>query len=288
MRKPILLAALLTALAYVSPAEAQFGRLQRRQVSVNTATRGQGRLEIGRDTTRSLDRASVILRRGGAAEVHLYRGNTPYVFTGQWTGNPGRVADLQFTQRDGVPIRASGRAVLQGGDDLRQVEIHGDERGQRLYVAFNADGAGTVGSAGSVGSASGAPVYSEVTRNTKGEGQLELGNDTRRALSRANLVLRRGGYAEARFYRGNTPYVFTGQWNEVRPGVVQLQLTERDKVPVRAAGTAYLRQNGELDRVQISGREQRERLQVSFAAEGSRDGRGAFDYINEADKYRNR
>jgi len=283
MRKPILIAALLTALAYVSPAEAQFGRLQRRQVSVNTATPGQGRLQIGQGTTRSLDRASVTLRRGGAAEVRLYRGNTPYVFTGQWTGNPGRIADLQLTQRDGVPIRASGRAVLQGGDDLRQVEIHGDERGQRLHVAFNADAA-----ASNVSNAGGAPAYSEVTRNTKGEGQLEIGNDTRRALNRANLVLRRGGYAEARFYRDKTPYVFTGQWNEVRPGVVQLQLSQRDNVPVRAAGTAYLRQNGDLDRVQISGREQRERLQVSFAAEGSQDGRGAFGYIEEADKYRNR
>jgi hypothetical protein len=277
-KTPIAVLVALTALT-AGTAQAQFDRIRRPDSgAVNSTTRGDGRLEIGRNTTRELDRASVALRRGGRAEVRLYRGSTPYVFTGTWDGRRSDVVDLQLDRRDGVRIDATGRVWMGRGDDVQRIEIDGRERGERLTAGFRSDGDGG-------GSGGGTWTPSQARR---GDGRLLIGRETARDLDRASVSLRRGGAAEVRVYRGSTPYVFTGTWTERGRNTVDLRLDRRDRQPISADGTVTFRPNGELAGLTITGSEDRERLRVSFRAEGSGSGSGSgpFDYIDAADEAR--
>jgi hypothetical protein len=91
-----------------------------------------------------------------------------------------------------------------------------------------------------------------------------------------------------RFYRGSTPYLFTGQWSGDLSRQVNLQLNRHDNVAVQAGGTVTLRGRGDVARIQIDGQEQGRRLRVAFRTEGSAGDGGAFDYIEESDKARGR
>jgi hypothetical protein len=272
---PITALIALTALA-AGAADAQFDPIRRRGETANVSTRGDGRLEIGRNTSRALDRAEVLLRRNGRAEVRFYRGSTPYVFTGRWDGQRSEVVNLDLDRRDSVSIDATGRVHMGRGDEVERVEISGRERGERLRVNFQSNGAG-----------GGGVNPTEPSQTRRGDGRLEIGRETTRDLDRASVLLRRGGVAEVRVYRGSTPYVFTGTWTERGRNTVDLRLTRRDRDPINADGTVTYRPNGELARIDINGREDRERLSVSFRAEGS-GGRGPFGYIDAADEARHR
>jgi hypothetical protein len=285
LKTPIAALIALTVLTAV-PADAQFDVLRRRgentnsrrAETTNSSIRGDGRLEIGRGTTRDLDRASILLRRNGRAELRFYRGSTPYVFSGTWDGRRSDVVDLQLDRRDGVRIDATGRAWLGRGNEVARVEISGREQGERLTVAFRSDGGS--------GSDYGSGDSWNPSQTRRGDGRLLLGRDTARELDRASVSLRRGGAAEVRVYRGSTPYVFTGTWTERGRNSVDLRLNRRDREAISADGTVTFRPNGELAGLTITGVEDRERLRVSFRAEGS--GSGPFDYIDAADEARGR
>lgn len=279
--------ALTTLTALAAPAaQAQFGRILRREKprqaattaapARTAATTGSGQLQIGRDTTRQLDRASVLLKSGGVAELRFYRGNTPYVFTGSWHPRRRDIVNLQLNRRDGVPIEASGRVYLHRDAEVRRVEIGGQERGKSLQVSFQMDPA-----------SSGEAAASSQTH--RGDGRLELGPSTSRNLDKVSILLQRGGTAELRFFRGSTPYIFTGTWQERRRNNVHLRLQWRDQQPITASGALTFRPDGELARILINGQERQARLNVSFECEGgSTPSSGPFDYIDAADRARSR
>jgi hypothetical protein len=279
--------ALTTLTALAAPAaQAQFGRILRRDkpeqaataaIPARTgATTGSGQLQIGRDTTRQLDRASVLLKSGGVAELRFYRGNTPYVFTGTWHARRGDIVNLQLNRRDGVPIEANGRVYRQRDSELQRVEIGGQERGKTLQVSFQMEQAGSQQAVAS-------------SQTHRGDGRLELGSGTTRDLDKVSVLLQRGGTAELRFFRGSTPYIFTGTWQERRRNNVDLRLQWRDQQPITATGALTFGPDGELARILINGQERQTRLNLSFQCEaGSAPSSGPFDYIDAADKARSR
>jgi hypothetical protein len=285
---------LLLILVSINAAYAQFGRVRGRGATLDTISRGDGRLEIGRET-RALDRVRVILRRNGNAELTFYRDSVSYPIEGRWSRDRTNVVNLQITRRANVPATGSGRIFLDRDDSVERVEIRGEERGERLQVSFwsgrvppQAPSLRRGGSSTRAGAEGGISSTGELNRTSRGEGRLEIGNDTTRTLDRASLLLRRGGRAEVRLYRGSTPYVFTGQWSGDPSREVDLQLTQRNNEPLRASGRAILRRNGDLERLQISGQEGREQVRVSFRAEGSRGNGNPFGYIRDADERRQR
>ena len=127
------------------------------------------------------------------------------------------------------------------------------------------------------------------TGATTGSGQLQIGRDTTRQLDRASVLLKSGGVAELRFFRGSTPYIFTGTWQERRRNNVDLRLQWRDQQPITATGALTFGPDGELARILINGQERQTRLNLSFQCEaGSAPSSGPFDYIDAADKARSR
>jgi hypothetical protein len=285
LRRKTSIVALTTLTALTAPAaHAQFGRILRRgdqgkatttAIPARPTETGGGQLQIGRGTVRQLDRANVQLKNGGVAELRFFRGSTPYVFTGTWHGRRVGVVNLKLTRRDGVPIEANGRVYYRDNTEVQRVEIGGQERGENLRVSFQMDEASTQSAAAS--------------QTHRGGGRLELGPSTTRELDKVSILLQRGGTAELRFFRGSTPYVFTGTWHERRGNNVDLRLNWRDQQPITATGAVTFRPDGDLARILINGQERQARLNVSFQCEGgSTPNSGPFDYIDAADKARTR
>jgi hypothetical protein len=279
--------ALTTLTALAAPAaHAQLGRILRRGNPGQAATTaapsrsstptGSGKLQIGSDTVRQLDRASVLFKPGGVAELRFFRGSTPYVFTGSWRSRRADIVSLQLDRRDGVPIEASGRVTMLKDTEVQHVEIGGTERGKTLQVSFQMDSPGTQEATAS-------------SQTHRGDGRLELGSGTSRELDKVSVLLQRGGTAELRFFRGSTPYIFTGTWTERRRNNVDLRLNWRDQQPITATGALTFRSDGELARILINGQERQARLNLSFQCEGApAPSSSPFGYIDAADKARGR
>jgi hypothetical protein len=219
-----------------------------------------------------LDRVRVLLQRGGDAEVRCYRDSTPTVFTGQWTEKRSGVVDLLLTRRDTNAIRATGQVHFRSGGELSRVEILGRERAVPLSVTFQTENEDRPSAA------------EEASPVVRGDGRLEIGRAATRKFDRVSVLLRRDGGAEVRCFRGSRPTVFTGQWSGDRWRGVAVRLTRRDDAAVQATGRIDFRRGRYLEQIEITGREGRERLSVTFQAERFAKDDRPFGYVREADE----
>ncbi len=134
MKKFILLTAVLfIASACAAIASAQtFGEL-------NADRRGTGAIRFENQREEDVTGATVILRRGGDAEVRL-TGRTTTTFKGRWSGGDNNIVDLDLTSGFGYgTMEARGKVTLTRGGGFDRLELNGRSRGRNFTVTFDAE-----------------------------------------------------------------------------------------------------------------------------------------------------
>ncbi len=143
MKKILMLTAVLfiaSACAAIASAQTSFGEL-------NADRRGTGAIRFENQREEEVTNATVILRRGGDAEVRL-TGRTTTTFKGRWSGGDNNIVDLDLTSGFGYgTMEARGKVTLtRGGFD--RLELNGRSRGRNFTVTFDAERRGPGGGMG--------------------------------------------------------------------------------------------------------------------------------------------
>ena len=134
MKKILMLTAVLfiaSACAAIASAQTSFGEL-------NADRRGTGAIRFENQREEEITNATVILRRGGDAEVRL-TGRTTTTFKGRWSGGDNNVVDLDLSSGFGYgTMEARGKVTLtRGGFD--RLELNGRSRGRNFTATFDAE-----------------------------------------------------------------------------------------------------------------------------------------------------
>ena len=129
---------MLTAVLFIASACAAIASAQTSFGELNADRRGTGAIRFENQREEEVTNATVILRRGGDAEVRL-TGRTTTTFKGRWSGGDNNIVDLDLTSGFGYgTMEARGRVTLtRGGFD--RLELNGRSRGRNFTVTFDAE-----------------------------------------------------------------------------------------------------------------------------------------------------
>jgi hypothetical protein len=109
---------------------------------IDVTSRGRGRLTIDGDRDQNLDRARVVLRRDGEAEVQ-FTGDGRHTFRGRWSETTGDDILLRVTGDFGRDrVSATGTVNLRrrgGSGGFDRVELRGTGGRPRFTIRFDAD-----------------------------------------------------------------------------------------------------------------------------------------------------
>jgi len=129
---------MLTAALFIASACAAIASAQTSFGELNADRRGTGAIRFENQREEEITNATVLLRRGGDAEVRL-TGRTTTTFKGRWSGGDNNIVDLDLTSGFGYgTMEARGRVTLtRGGFD--RLELNGRSRGRNFTVTFDAE-----------------------------------------------------------------------------------------------------------------------------------------------------
>lgn len=195
---------MLTAVLFIASACAALASAQTGFGELNADRRGTGSIRFENQREENLTGATVILRRGGDAEVRLTGTNTT-TFKGRWSGGDNNVVDLDLTSGFGYgTMEARGKVTLTRGGGFDRLELSGRSRGRNFTASFDAERRGPFPGGGVGGGVGGGNRNSEFIGTYRSSyGSQRGGSDTR--IIRVLKILDDGRVELVSRYQGRDP-----------------------------------------------------------------------------------
>jgi hypothetical protein len=256
----LLVIAMLLAIGPLSAAQAQWSKGYRATVG------GSGKVRRDGDKDFDIRQVRIDLGQRGEVSVVISGNQASISLSGRWSDGDKDRPKVRFNRSDGRSANIDGTLEFSTKDGrLERIKVSGKAGSVNVNVDFQGDPDRTGGNNGGGGN-NGNDSIDRVNGRFSGTGGVNIGSD-RWQITAVRVDLQRGGAAKITLsLNGRRDETLEGRWTG-SGNIIGLSLDRGLGSRLDSArGTINRRRNGTVDTINISGRADRQTVNVTFRA----------------------